>query len=155
MSAEMIERVCVLIGTARPSPMPAIAVLTPTTRPRPSTSAPPELPGFSAASVWMTLSTTRCAAPERTGSERPSADTTPAVTEPGEAVRVADRDDELADAQPGRVAEHGRVQVARVGAQDGEIGQRVGADDVERQLAAVDERRDAAGAGRPRRRAPR
>jgi hypothetical protein len=54
----------------------------PTTRPRPSASAPPELPGFSAASVWITLSTTRTADPARVGSERPSADTTPAVTEP-------------------------------------------------------------------------
>ena len=54
----------------------------PTTRPRPSTSAPPELPGFSAASVWMTSSITRRVSPSPTGSERPSADTTPAVTEP-------------------------------------------------------------------------
>ena len=71
-----------LIGTARPSPTPATAVLMPTTRPRPSARAPPELPGLSAASVWMTLSTTRTFAPDRVGNERPSADTTPAVTDP-------------------------------------------------------------------------
>ena len=47
-----------------------------------SASAPPELPGFSAASVWITLSITRTARPARAGSERPSPDTTPAVTEP-------------------------------------------------------------------------
>jgi hypothetical protein len=62
--------------------MPATAVLIPTTRPRPSARAPPELPGLSAASVWITLSTTRTLAPERVGSERPSAETTPAVTLP-------------------------------------------------------------------------
>ena len=52
----MIWRVAALIGTARPSPTPATAVLIPTTRAELSTSAPPELPGFSAASVWITLS---------------------------------------------------------------------------------------------------
>jgi hypothetical protein len=61
--------------------MPATAVLIPTTSPRPSDSAPPELPGLSAASVWITSSTTRMAVPERVGSDRPRADTTPAVTE--------------------------------------------------------------------------
>ena len=54
-----------------------IAVLTPMTRPCASTSGPPELPGFSAASVWMTSSTSR---PDCVRSERPSALTTPAVT---------------------------------------------------------------------------
>src|SRR4051794_25250597 len=76
------RRVVALIGTARPRPMPATAVLMPTRKPRPSTSAPPELPGLSAASVWMTSSMMRVAPPERAGSERPSAETTPAVTEP-------------------------------------------------------------------------
>jgi hypothetical protein len=71
-----------LIGTASPKPTPATAVLTPITRPSPSASAPPELPGFSAASVWITFSTSRVAERERVGSERPRAETTPAVTEP-------------------------------------------------------------------------
>ena len=68
-----------LIGTAKQSPWPPamIAVLTPTTRRRSSTSGPPELPGLSAASVWMTCSISR---PVRERSERPSALTTPAVT---------------------------------------------------------------------------
>ena len=62
--------------------MPASAVLMPTTRPAPSTSAPPELPGFRAASVWMTFSTTRRGPPRApTGRERPRPLTTPAVTE--------------------------------------------------------------------------
>jgi hypothetical protein len=74
--------VAALIGTARPRPTPATAVLMPTTRPRLSASAPPELPGLSAASVWITLSMMRPARRERAGRERPSADTTPAVTDP-------------------------------------------------------------------------
>ena len=82
ISAEITARVVALIGIASPRPTPATAVLMPTTRPRPSTSAPPELPGLSAASVWMTSSTIRVVSPERVGSERPSAETTPAVTEP-------------------------------------------------------------------------
>jgi len=55
-----------------------MAVFMPITRPRLSTRGPPELPGFRAASVWMTLSTGRPAAVYR---ERPTALTTPAVTE--------------------------------------------------------------------------
>ena len=54
-----------------------IAVLMPMTSPREDTSGPPELPGLSAASVWMTSSISR---PLRARSERPSAETTPAVT---------------------------------------------------------------------------
>ena len=59
--------------------MPATAVFTPTMRPFPSASTPPELPGFSAASVWMTSSMTR---PDAVGSERPRFETMPAVTLP-------------------------------------------------------------------------
>ena len=80
----MIRRVVELTGTARPSPIPATAVLMPTTRALASASAPPEFPGLSAASVWITSSTRRAARPwlSRVGSDRPSALTTPAVTEP-------------------------------------------------------------------------
>ncbi len=60
-----------------PCAMPMIAVLMPTTSPAALTSGPPELPGLSAASVWITLSISR---PERVRSERPRALTTPAVT---------------------------------------------------------------------------
>src|SRR5262249_6322949 len=48
----------------------------------PAAAGRPECPGLSAASVWITLSTSRWFAPERVGSDRPSAETTPAVTEP-------------------------------------------------------------------------
>ena len=53
------------------------AVFTPITSPCDETSGPPELPGLSAASVWITSSISR---PVRARSERPSAETTPAVT---------------------------------------------------------------------------
>jgi hypothetical protein len=49
----------------------------PTTSPADETSGPPELPGFSAASVWITSSIRR---PVPVGSERPNAEMTPAVT---------------------------------------------------------------------------
>src|ERR1700745_3838463 len=67
----MIRRVVALTGTARPSPTPATAVLMPTTRECASASAPPELPGLSAASVWITSSTSRAAAPTPPGAPRP------------------------------------------------------------------------------------
>ena len=90
--------------------MPATAVLMPTTRPRPSTSAPPELPGFSAASVWITSSTMR-AARARAGRQRAAERGDDAGRDRArEAVRVADRDHELADAQLGGVAERGRLR---------------------------------------------
>src|SRR5215217_5984546 len=64
---------------AKPIPWapPMIAVLIPTTLPEASASGPPELPGFIAASVWMTFSIRRPLSPLI---ERPSALTTPAVT---------------------------------------------------------------------------
>src|SRR2546425_2700514 len=69
----------VLMPTAKQIPWAGriTAVLTPTTRPRASTSGPPEFPGFSAASVWITSSISR---PPTERNERPSALTTPAVT---------------------------------------------------------------------------
>ena len=54
-----------------------MAVLTPITSPRELTSGPPELPGLSAASVWITSSISR---PDCARRLRPSALTTPAVT---------------------------------------------------------------------------
>ena len=54
-------------------------------------------------------------------------------------MRVADRDDQLADTQAFRVAERGRSDVTG-SADDREVGQRVGADQLELELAAVGER---------------
>ncbi len=70
------------IGTASPSPTPATAVLMPTTRDAESANAPPELPGLRAASVWITFSIGLVERPARADRDRPSADTTPAVTDP-------------------------------------------------------------------------
>ena len=128
----------VLLATAKQMPWaPAItAVLMPITSPREETSGPPELPGLSAASVWITSSISR---PVLERSDRPSAETTPAVTVEFEAQGIADRHHELAApqslgvAQPRRrqgdvvddsqqrevgvriVAQHARLDGARVG----------------------------------------
>ncbi|GEP48718.1 hypothetical protein MSA03_22260 [Microbacterium saccharophilum] len=77
--------------------------------------------------------------PARVGSERPIADTMPAVTLP-ETARVPERDDELPHAEGGRIAEpHGRWGRA-VGAQHREVGEGVGPDDGGRGHGAVVER---------------
>jgi hypothetical protein len=78
----------------------------------------------------MTFSTSRVARPSRVPSERPSALTTPAVTDPTKAERVADRDHELADLELGGITEPGRGRVT-VGADDREIGEGIAADDPE------------------------
>ena len=69
----------VLIAIAKQIPCAGriIAVLTPMTSPRELTSGPPELPGFSAASVCKTSSISR---PDCARSDRPRALMTPAVT---------------------------------------------------------------------------
>ncbi len=69
----------VLLATAKQIPCAPemIAVLMPITSADDDTSGPPELPGLSAASVWITSSMVR---PLTERIERPSADTTPAVT---------------------------------------------------------------------------
>ena len=61
--------------------------------------------------------------------ERPSADTTPAVTVEFKAERVSDRDHELAAAQALGIAERGITQIARaIGPQQREVGVRVDAE---------------------------
>lgn len=81
-----MARLAALTGTARPRPWPrpgpTTAVFTPTTAPELVARAPPELPGWREASVWITFSTSRPWAPDRAGMDRPSALTTPALTEP-------------------------------------------------------------------------
>ncbi len=58
-------------------PLPvAIWLFTPTTRPRASSSGPPELPGLIGASVWITSSIWK---PLGAWISRPSPDTIPAV----------------------------------------------------------------------------
>jgi hypothetical protein len=100
-----------------------IAVLTPMTSPEDETSGPPELPGLSAASVWITSSIMR---PVLARIERPSAEMTPAVTVDSKFERVADGDDQLAADQALGVAEPRDRQIARrVGADECEVGVRV------------------------------
>jgi hypothetical protein len=57
-------------------PAVAICELTPMTRPAPSSSGPPELPGLIGASVWMTLSIEK---PLGALIARPTPETMPAV----------------------------------------------------------------------------
>ena len=72
----------VLDGTAKPIPeLPppasvAICELSPITWPRPFSSGPPELPGFSEASVWTAFVIEK---PFGASMLRPSAETMPAV----------------------------------------------------------------------------
>ena len=69
------------------------AVLTPITRPFQSTSGPPELPGLSAASVWITSSMSRpCPRPERAPDGADDAGRHGLL----EAQRIADGDRQLA-----------------------------------------------------------
>ena len=110
ISAPTIFRVASSIGTASPSPRPATAVLIPITRACESASAPPELPGLSAASVWITLSTTR---PARNGQRAAERRDDAGGHRSAESERASDRDHELADAQPFGVAELGRVEAVR------------------------------------------
>ena len=58
VSSSRMDRRAVSIGTAKPTPSPPpvllrICALIPITRPRPSSSGPPELPWLIAASVWI------------------------------------------------------------------------------------------------------
>ena len=121
--------------------MPATAVFTPTTRPRLSASAPPELPGFRAASVWITLSITRAARRERAGSERPRADTTPAVTEPLKPWGLPIATTSWPTRERVGVAQLGLHEAVAVRADDGEVGELVPPDDLEAVLAPVRESR--------------
>ena len=57
------------------------------------------------------------------------------------AERVADRDDQLADAQPARIAELGKGRRLAVEAQDGEVGVGIVADQIRREAAPVGEGR--------------
>ena len=93
-----------LIGIEKPMPVEsrAIAVLMPMTAPVASSSGPPLLPGLIAASVWMRLWRLAALGLDRPalGRHDPARD---GVRERPE--RAADRDDELADLEPVRVAD--------------------------------------------------
>ena len=114
-------KLAVLIAIAKQIPCAGriIAVLTPMTRPRASTSGPPELPGLSAASVWMTLSIRRPGLRAQRAAERADDARGDRALE---AVRVADRDGELADAQRRESPNVDRRSSAASIADDGEVG---------------------------------
>ena len=112
----------------------------PTTRPAASARAPPELPGLSAASVWITSSITRPALPDRVGSDRPNPLDHPRGDGSSQPQRVSDSDHELADPQIIRIAEADRASGdLRAGADDRQIGERIGTDDVNLRLGTVGE----------------
>ena len=112
------------------------AVLMPTTSPCEETSGPPELPGLSAASVWITSSISR---PERARSERPERRDDAGRHRRFEAERIADGDHELAALEQLGIAQRRRRQRhRRVDAHQREIGVGVVADDARGQAAALD-----------------
>ena len=89
----------VLDGMEKPMPwaMAMMAVLMPTTRPRESTSGPPELPGLSGAVCWMMFSMSRPSWLRK----RPAEGAHHAGGHGGlEAEGIAHGDDQLPDAQP-------------------------------------------------------
>ena len=112
----------------------------PMTRPRESASAPPELPGLSAGvgldDVLDEPARSPIARRQRAAERADHAGRDGAR----EAERVPDRDHELTDAQPRRVAERRRSRAAAGRPDHGEIRQRVASDDLELELGAVDER---------------
>ena len=131
------------IGSAKPMPsaLPAMAVLMPMSRPSPSSSAPPELPGLMAASVWM-----RCRSREppvvmsATSMDRSRPDTMPELHGAGEAaLGVADGDGQLPDLEGGRVAQLDGRQVRGVDLDQREVGVGVDALDGALELPAVRE----------------
>ena len=105
------------------------AVLTPITSPSEDTSGPPELPGLSAASVWMTSSIMR---PFRELSERPSAETITGGHAGVEAQRIADRDHQLAAPQ--------RLGIAQARRRQGHVFLDAGEREIRIEIAAEDAR---------------
>jgi len=99
--------VSIAVAKQMPCAPGMIAVLTPITSPRGSASGPPELPGFSAASVCSTSSISRSALRAQTAPERAHHARGDGVLE---AVGIADRNCKLPDAHLARRAEHHRVQ---------------------------------------------
>jgi hypothetical protein len=147
-----------LLPAERPAaPRVAMAELMPTTSPRALTRAPPELPGLIAASVWMALKSGLRAPPSPgTSTVRFRALTMPVVTVPdrpsGEPIAMT----EVADDERPRLAEGGAGQLtaADLHLQDGEVGDRVAADDLGGISCSPASRRhgDLAAARRPTRR---
>ena len=137
-------RWAVLPGMANPTPMlplcdcapgtpeatVAMAVLMPITSPAPLTSAPPELPGLIAASVWMASMTVASSALEPVWTARPVALMIPVGHRVGQPQRRADRDRDVAHLHLVGVGELGRGEpLGAVQPQHGEVEGGVGAHD--------------------------
>ena len=139
----------VLMGVAkhRPCAPRMMAVLTPMTSPRAVTRGPPELPGFSAASVWITLSMSR---PDCERSDRPDGAHHACRHRALESEGVADRDHQLADTEGARISElcrrkarfmdahHGEVGIGVVADKDGGVSASVGEDRLHPRCAVND-----------------
>ena len=100
------------------------AVFTPMTSPREFTSGPPELPGFSAASVWMILSISRPDCAHGATQRAHHAGRNRLL----ETVGTADGDRNLANPHGLQTAETRVNEMGRVDAQDGEVRVRIIAD---------------------------
>ena len=109
----------------------AIWELIPITRPRASSSGPPELPGLSAASVWITSSIAKPLGAVEPALERGDDAGGERAVEPE---RVADRDRRVADLHRAGVAqlERPQVEAVRLDAQQREVGVGVLADGLAR-----------------------
>ena len=141
MSAPTIRRVVSLIGTARPSPTPATAVLMPTTRAAGVGERAAGVAGIErGVGLHDVLDDAAGGGRQRAAERRDDAGRHGAR----EAVRVADGDDELADLEAVGVAERRGRQVVGSDPKHGEVGQPIRADDVEVELATVDECRRSA-----------
>ncbi len=92
-------------------------LLMPITRPCASASGPPELPGASRTSA-------RTHACCRGPSVEAAAWTTPVVSAPYEAERVADREDDFTDAERIGIPDHRRREIGRINLKRGEIALR-------------------------------
>src|SRR3954470_16648300 len=144
------ERLTVSTETAKPTPLPSplvvwIWALMPSTRPRASSSGPPEFPWLIAASVWIAPTVAK---PVSDWIERSSAEMTPTDSDwsspnglpiAATADRAADRAHGRADGEIARRAERQRTQrqAGRVDAQERDVGERVEADDAGRHLVVV------------------
>ena len=116
----------VLIAMAKQIPCAGriIAVLTPMTLPRESTSGPPELPGFKAASVCSTSSISR---PDPARSDLPRRP--PLPPSPSSGSRRDDRSPgQSAHAQPSRSHRRGRHKFAGMNADHSQVGLGIVAD---------------------------
>jgi hypothetical protein len=113
-----------------------IAVLMPTTRPAPLTSGPPELPGLRGDGLDHAFDQPSRASPQA-AAERADDARRHRTLEPE---WVADRRDELADAQLRRTPEDGMKMPGAAQAQHGQIGVRIVADQLGADDPAVGQR---------------